>query len=163
MRSSRQGQSWQLFDSNEEAARRFEILDSTPDVRGQREEALRQLSLEPGETVIDVGCGPGYGRYFFGTMRYFFLLENRSRGARGTGSMTAACLSSKHSNDCVPVYKGLLWSCLDHPGVMHVGTAEHQSRTNENAQDEFHMSPPLRSESRMYTRYSYMVRCNRRR
>jgi ubiquinone/menaquinone biosynthesis C-methylase UbiE len=73
VRSSRQGQSWQPFDSNEEAARRFEILDSTPDVRGQREEALRQLSLEPGETVIDVGCGPGYGRYFFGKMRYFFL------------------------------------------------------------------------------------------
>jgi hypothetical protein len=33
------------FEFNEEAARRLEILYSTPDVRGQREEALRQLRL----------------------------------------------------------------------------------------------------------------------
>jgi len=45
---------------NEEAARRLEILYSTPDVRGQRGEALRQLALKSGETVIDIGCGPGY-------------------------------------------------------------------------------------------------------
>ena len=45
---------------NEEAARRLEILYSTPDVRGQRDEALRRLALKPGESVIDIGCGPGY-------------------------------------------------------------------------------------------------------
>ncbi len=44
----------------EEQARRLEILYSTPDVRGQREEALRRLALDPGQVVIDVGCGPGY-------------------------------------------------------------------------------------------------------
>lgn len=48
------------FEFNEEAARRLEILYSTPDVRGQREEALRQLRLRAGEAVIDIGCGPGY-------------------------------------------------------------------------------------------------------
>jgi len=39
------------FEFNEEAARRLEILYSTPDVRGQREEALRQLRLRAGEAV----------------------------------------------------------------------------------------------------------------
>ena len=48
------------LEFKEEAARRLEILYSTPDVRGQREEALRQLRLRPGEAVIDIGCGPGY-------------------------------------------------------------------------------------------------------
>jgi arsenite methyltransferase len=48
------------FEFNEEAARRLEILYSTPDERGQREEALRQLRLRAGEAVIDIGCGPGY-------------------------------------------------------------------------------------------------------
>jgi ubiquinone/menaquinone biosynthesis C-methylase UbiE len=44
----------------EEQARRLEILYSTPDVRGQREEALRRLALDAGEAIIDIGCGPGY-------------------------------------------------------------------------------------------------------
>src|SRR5262245_47673608 len=48
------------LEFNEEAARRLEILYSTADVRGQREEALLQLRLWPGESVIDIGCGPGY-------------------------------------------------------------------------------------------------------
>jgi len=45
---------------NEEGARRLEIVYSTPDVRGQRDEAVRWLALKPGETVIDIGCGPGF-------------------------------------------------------------------------------------------------------
>ena len=45
---------------NEEAARRLQILYSTPDMRGQRAEALRHLALKPGEAVIDIGSGPGY-------------------------------------------------------------------------------------------------------
>jgi arsenite methyltransferase len=45
---------------SDEAARRLEILYSTPDVRGQRQEALRCLGLLPAERVVDVGCGPGY-------------------------------------------------------------------------------------------------------
>jgi arsenite methyltransferase len=45
---------------NEEAARRRDILYSKPDLRGQREGALRRLALKPGEAVIDIGCGPGY-------------------------------------------------------------------------------------------------------
>jgi arsenite methyltransferase len=55
-----QGEIMGTLEFNEEAARRLEILYSTPDVRGQREEALHQLRLRPGEAVIDIGCGPGY-------------------------------------------------------------------------------------------------------
>jgi ubiquinone/menaquinone biosynthesis C-methylase UbiE len=42
------------------AARRLEILYSTPDIRGQREEALCRLALASGEGVIDIGSGPGF-------------------------------------------------------------------------------------------------------
>jgi ubiquinone/menaquinone biosynthesis C-methylase UbiE len=46
------------FDA--ERARRLERAYSTADIRAQREETLRQLSLQPGEAVIDIGCGPGF-------------------------------------------------------------------------------------------------------
>jgi arsenite methyltransferase len=44
----------------EEQARRLEALYSTADVQVQREETLRLLTLALGESVIDVGCGPGF-------------------------------------------------------------------------------------------------------
>ena len=44
----------------DEAARRLEILYLSPDVRGQREEVLRLLSPKSGESVIDIGSGPGF-------------------------------------------------------------------------------------------------------
>jgi 2-polyprenyl-3-methyl-5-hydroxy-6-metoxy-1,4-benzoquinol methylase len=44
----------------EEQARRLEVLYSTADVRAQREETLRLLTLSPGEEVVDVGSGPGF-------------------------------------------------------------------------------------------------------
>ena len=45
---------------DDEAARRLEIFYGYPDMGGQRDEALRLLAIEPGEAVIDVGCGPGF-------------------------------------------------------------------------------------------------------
>jgi arsenite methyltransferase len=44
----------------EEQAQRLEAVYSTADVRAQREETLRLLALKPRESVIDVGCGPGF-------------------------------------------------------------------------------------------------------
>jgi SAM-dependent methyltransferase len=45
---------------SDEAARKLEHLYSTPDIGGQRQEALGRLALQPGEAVIDIGSGPGF-------------------------------------------------------------------------------------------------------
>lgn len=42
-----------------EAAKRIERAYQTPDIVAQRAEVLASLALEPGESVIDVGVGPG--------------------------------------------------------------------------------------------------------
>jgi SAM-dependent methyltransferase len=41
-------------------ARRVEAVYTTPDVVAQRREVLRILALRPGETVVDIGAGPGF-------------------------------------------------------------------------------------------------------
>ena len=41
-------------------ARRVEAVYTTPDVVTQRREVLRILALQPGETVVDIGAGPGF-------------------------------------------------------------------------------------------------------
>jgi 2-polyprenyl-3-methyl-5-hydroxy-6-metoxy-1,4-benzoquinol methylase len=43
-----------------EAARTLVAIYSTPDVVAQREATTRRLALQPGERIIDVGCGPGF-------------------------------------------------------------------------------------------------------
>jgi arsenite methyltransferase len=40
-------------------ARRVEAVYQTPDVVEQRRRVLEQLALQPGERVVDLGCGPG--------------------------------------------------------------------------------------------------------
>jgi ubiquinone/menaquinone biosynthesis C-methylase UbiE len=45
---------------DEDAARRLEALYSTPDIVEQRRRTLHILALQPGERVLDIGCGPGY-------------------------------------------------------------------------------------------------------
>jgi len=44
---------------NSGASRRIEAIYLTPDVVKQRELAIRQLAPQPGERVLDIGCGPG--------------------------------------------------------------------------------------------------------
>src|SRR5919106_5719698 len=46
------------FDA--ETSRRVEAVYTTPDVVAQRREVLRILALRPGETVVDIGAGPGF-------------------------------------------------------------------------------------------------------
>ena len=43
-----------------EAAKQLEKVYLTRDVIAQRLETIRQLNLSSGESVLDVGCGPGY-------------------------------------------------------------------------------------------------------
>jgi len=44
----------------QDTARRLEALYATTDVVAQRRDTLAKLSLAPGESVIDIGSGPGF-------------------------------------------------------------------------------------------------------
>jgi len=44
---------------NAGASRRIEAIYLTPDVVKQRELAIQRLAPQPGERVLDIGCGPG--------------------------------------------------------------------------------------------------------
>lgn len=46
-----------VFD--ERAARRLEIVYTTPDIVDQRRQTRRLLAPQPGERILDVGSGPG--------------------------------------------------------------------------------------------------------
>jgi arsenite methyltransferase len=46
------------FDA--EAARRMEAAYTTPELVAQRREVLRLLALQAGESVLDIGAGPGF-------------------------------------------------------------------------------------------------------
>ena len=48
------------LEFNKEAAKRLEKTYLTRDVMAQRLETIRQLNLSSGESVLDIGCGPGY-------------------------------------------------------------------------------------------------------
>ena len=48
------------MEYTKENAKRLEKVYLTADVQAQRTEIIRQLNLSPGESVLDIGCGPGY-------------------------------------------------------------------------------------------------------
>src|SRR5450432_3300499 len=48
------------LEFTKEAAKRLEKTYLTRDVVAQRLETIRQLDLSGGESVLDIGCGPGY-------------------------------------------------------------------------------------------------------
>jgi arsenite methyltransferase len=48
------------LEFTKEAAKRLEKTYLTRDVVAQRLETIRQLNLSSGESVLDIGCGPGY-------------------------------------------------------------------------------------------------------
>ena len=48
------------LDFDEKAAAQVDAIYSTPDVAATRTAVLRAGNVKPGETVLDVGCGPGY-------------------------------------------------------------------------------------------------------
>src|SRR5215207_2780610 len=45
---------------SDEAARKLETIYSSADVVAQRKATLDRLRLVRGESVIDIGCGPGF-------------------------------------------------------------------------------------------------------
>ena len=47
------------LDFDAEAAQRIERAYLTPDILDQREVVLEQLAVQPGESVLDIGVGPG--------------------------------------------------------------------------------------------------------
>ena len=49
-----------MLQFDEDAARRIQLIYSTPDVVQQRAEVLALLAAQPGERVLDVGSGPGF-------------------------------------------------------------------------------------------------------
>ena len=48
------------LEFTEEQAKRLARTYLTRDVVAQRLETIRQLDLSRGESVLDIGCGPGY-------------------------------------------------------------------------------------------------------
>ena len=48
------------MEYTKENAKRLKKLYLTRDVKAQRSETIRQLNLSIGESVLDIGCGPGY-------------------------------------------------------------------------------------------------------
>jgi ubiquinone/menaquinone biosynthesis C-methylase UbiE len=49
-----------MLQFDEDAARRIQLIYSTPDVVQQRVEVLALLAAQPGERVLDIGSGPGF-------------------------------------------------------------------------------------------------------
>jgi ubiquinone/menaquinone biosynthesis C-methylase UbiE len=49
-----------MLQFSEEAARKLEEVYSTPDIIAQRRATLDLLALAPGESLIDIGFGPGF-------------------------------------------------------------------------------------------------------
>jgi arsenite methyltransferase len=48
------------LEFTKEAAKQLEKVYLTRDVIAQRLETLRHLNLTSGESILDIGCGPGY-------------------------------------------------------------------------------------------------------
>lgn len=60
LRSRKGGNSVGELQYNKDAARNLERIYRSPDVVAQRAATLGKLNIQPGETVIDIGSGPGF-------------------------------------------------------------------------------------------------------
>jgi ubiquinone/menaquinone biosynthesis C-methylase UbiE len=49
-----------MLEFDEDAARRVEAAYTTPDIVAQRQSVVRTLAPRPGESVLDLGVGPGF-------------------------------------------------------------------------------------------------------
>jgi len=49
-----------IISYDEQPARRIAALSGTPEMRAQRARVIELLAPQPGERVLDIGCGPGH-------------------------------------------------------------------------------------------------------
>jgi ubiquinone/menaquinone biosynthesis C-methylase UbiE len=54
------GVSMSVMEYDEAAAKRLDAIYMGPDIVAQRADTLKKLNIQSGETVLDIGCGPGY-------------------------------------------------------------------------------------------------------
>ena len=73
----------------EEAAGRLEKFYRTKDIAAQRVETVRHLNLTGGESVLDIGCGPG------------FLCESMSEIVGRNGAVVGIDIDADHGDRCV--------------------------------------------------------------
>ena len=69
------------FKFDEDTTRRMERMYPSPEVVAQRQLTLDMLHLQPGETVLDIGCGPG------------FLVHEMAQAVTGSGAILGMDLS----------------------------------------------------------------------
>ena len=49
-----------ILQFSDKATRTLEAIYASADVVAQRRATLDRLALAPGESVVDIGCGPGF-------------------------------------------------------------------------------------------------------
>jgi arsenite methyltransferase len=83
-----------MLGFGDEGARRLQRVYSTPDVVEQRDQVLRLLRPAPGESVLDVGSGPGF---LAGAIADAVGLDGAVRGLDTSPSMNA--MAATHCAD----------------------------------------------------------------
>jgi arsenite methyltransferase len=91
------------LEFSDEVTRRLERMYSTRDVMAQRAETLNALALQPGESVLDIGSGPGFLAHEMGRV---VGPRGRVRGIDISESMVALARSRCADHSWVTIESG---------------------------------------------------------